>query len=206
MEGRGMDPHHARSHAWTRRGFLGLTAGATLGAYGWSLGLAADAPSTFDGRNFQLQTPETTPKRGGVFRYGVLSAPAHFDVHQSGTAANMCTQGCMYDNLLRRDPRDSGQTIIPDLAHSWEVSADKKTYTFLLRKGVKFHDGGDFTAEDVKATYQRIIWPPAGVSIPRTPLFTVVSEINVRDPICHRVQAQRGAAGEVYAGGLCQWV
>jgi peptide/nickel transport system substrate-binding protein len=117
-----------------------------------------------------------------VLRYGVLSAPAHFDVHQSGTAANMCTQGCMYDNLVRRDPRDSGQTIIPDLAHSWEVSPDKKTYTFFLRKGVKFHDGGDFTAEDVQATYQRIIAPPTGVSIPRTPLFAAVSEIKVRDP------------------------
>ena len=177
-----MDRHHSRAYAWTRRGFLGLTAGATLGAYGWSLGLAADVPSAFDGRSFQLRAPETTPKRGGVFRYGVLSAPAHFDVHQSGTAANMCTQGCMYDNLIRRDPRDSGQTIIPDLAHSWEVSADKKTYTFFLRQGVKFHDGGEFSAEDVKATYQRIIWPPAGVSIPRTPLFAAVSEINVRDP------------------------
>src|SRR5215831_7532724 len=182
MEGRGMDRRYSRGYAWTRRGFLGLTAGATLGAYGWSLGLAADVPSTFDGSNFQLRAPETTPKRGGVFRYGVLSAPAHFDVHQSGTAANMCTQGCMYDNLVRRDPRDSGQTIIPDLAHSWEVSADKKTYTFFLRQGVKFHDGGEFTAEDVKATYQRIIWPPTGVSIPRTPLFAAVSEINVRDP------------------------
>ncbi len=177
-----MDPHHSGSQAWTRRGFLGLTAGATLGAYGLSLGLAADVPSAFDGRNFQLRAPEPAPKRGGVLRYGVLSAPAHFDVHQSGTAANMCSQGCMYDNLIRRDPRDSGQSIIPDLAHSWEVSADKQTYTFLLRKGVKFHDGGEFTAEDVKATYQRIIWPPAGVSIPRTPLFAAVSEINVRDP------------------------
>jgi peptide/nickel transport system substrate-binding protein len=177
-----MDRHHSRAYAWTRRSFLGLTAGTTLGAYGWSLGLAADVPSAFDGRGFQLRAPETTPKRGGVFRYGVLSAPAHFDVHQSGTAANMCTQGCMYDNLIRRDPRDSGQTIIPDLAHSWEVSADKKTYTFFLRKGVKFHDGGEFSAEGVKATYQRIIWPPAGVSIPRTPLFAAVSEINVRDP------------------------
>src|SRR5215468_4134262 len=182
MEGRGMDRHHSRAYAWTRRGFLGLTAGATLGAYGWSLGLAADVPSAFDGSSFQLRAPETNPKRGGVFRYGVLSAPAHFDVHQSGTAANMCTQGCMYDNLIRRDPRDSGQSIIPDLAHSWEVSTDKKTYTFFLRQGVKFHDGGEFTAEDVKATYQRIIWPPTGVSIPRTPLFAAVSEINVRDP------------------------
>ena len=124
-----MDRHHSRAYAWTRRDFLGLTAGATLGAYGWSLGLAADVPSAFDGRSFQLRAPETTPKRGGVFRYGV-ECPAHFDVHQSGTAANMCTQGCMYDNLIRRDPRDSGQTIIPDLAHSWEVSADKKPTPF----------------------------------------------------------------------------
>src|SRR5207249_2319458 len=36
-------------------------------------------------------------------------------------------------------------------------------------------------AEDVKATYARIVWPPEGVSIPRTPLFATVSEINVRD-------------------------
>src|SRR5499427_1037473 len=181
MEGRGMDRHHSRAYAWTRRGFLGLTAGATLGAYGWSLGLAADVPSAFDGSSFQLRAPETNAKRGGVFRYGVLSAPAHFDVHQSGTAANMCTQGCMYDNLIRRDPRDSGQTIIPDLAHSWEVSTDKKTYTFFLRKGVKFHDGGEFTAEDVKATFQRLIFPPQGFISPRTPLFSTVEAITVRD-------------------------
>ena len=36
----------------------------------------------------------------------------------------------MFDNLIRRDPRDSGKTIIPDLAHSWEISKDGKTYTF----------------------------------------------------------------------------
>ena len=58
-------------HAWTRRDFLGLTAGATWCPCGWSLGLAADVPSAFDGRSFH-RAPETTPKRGGVFRYGVL--------------------------------------------------------------------------------------------------------------------------------------
>src|SRR5262244_1627957 len=129
---------------------------------------------------FQLKAPEPNPKYGGTLRYGILSAPAHFDVHQSGTVANMAAQGPMYDNLIRRDPRD-GQTIIPDLAHRWEISPDGKTYTFFLRKGVKFHDGADFTAEDVHATYSRIIWPPKGISIPRTPLFSAVSEINIRD-------------------------
>jgi ABC-type transport system substrate-binding protein len=170
-------------HPWfTRRGFLGTAAGAAAGAYAWSLGVGEAAiPNEFDGSKFKLAAPEPNPKRGGVLRYGVLSAPAHFDVHQSGTVSNMGTQGAMYDNLIRRDPRDSGQTIIPDLAHSWEIAKDGKTYTFFLRKGVLFHDGAELTADDVKATYDRIIKPPQGVSIPRTPLFATVSEVNVRD-------------------------
>ncbi len=170
------------SHGFTRRGFLGAMAGTAASLYGFTPGRAAEVPRQFDGSTFQLRAPEPHPKSGGVLRYGVLSAPAHFDVHQSGTVSNMGTQGCMYDNLIRRNPLDSGQSVIPDLAHSWEISRDNTTYTFHLRKGVKFHDGGDFTAEDVKATYQRLVWPPAGFSSPRTPLFSTVSEINVRDP------------------------
>jgi ABC-type transport system substrate-binding protein len=166
----------------TRRDFLGTVAGAAVGAYAVSLGLGeAAVPTTFDGTKFKLSAPEPNPRRGGVLRYSVHSAPAHFDVHQSGTVANMGTQGAMYDNLIRRDPRDSGQTIIPDLAHSWDIARDGKTYTFFLRKGVLFHDGAELTAEDVQATYNRIVWPPKGVSIPRTPLFASVREINVRD-------------------------
>ena len=87
----------------------------------------------------------------------------------------------MFDNLIRRDPRDSGKTIIPDLAHSWEIAKDGKTYTFFLRKGVQFHDGAELTSEDVKATFDRIAKPPAGISIPRSILFTTVSEITAPD-------------------------
>src|SRR5256712_3651235 len=125
--------------------------------------------------------PDPAAKRGGTLRYGVHTAPAHFDVHQSGTVANIGAQSPMYDTLLRRSPKD-GQTIIPDLAQRWEISPDGKKYTFHRRKGVKFHDGADFTAEDVKATYDRIAHPPKGVVIPRTPLFATVSEIVVIDP------------------------
>src|SRR6266581_621051 len=177
-----MDRRHATWDWFTRRAILGTAAGAAAGVYGLSHGLAAEVPNTFDGKDLKLRAPEPNAKRGGVLRYGTLSAPAHFDVHQSGTIANMGTQGAMYDNLIRRDPRDSGQTIIPDLAHSWEIAKDGKTYTFFLRKGVKFHDGGEMTAEDVKATYARLITPPAGFSSPRTPLFSAVSEVNIRDP------------------------
>jgi peptide/nickel transport system substrate-binding protein len=125
--------------------------------------------------------PDPAAKRGGTLRYSVHNAPAHFDVHQSGTVANIGPQSPMYDTLLRRSPKD-GQTIIPDLAQRWEISPDGKKYTFYLRKGVKFHDGADFTAEDVKATYERIARPPKGVVIPRTPLFSTVGDIVVVNP------------------------
>ncbi|HUG37859.1 MAG TPA: ABC transporter substrate-binding protein, partial [Candidatus Limnocylindrales bacterium] len=124
---------------------------------------------------------DPSAKRGGTLRYGVHTAPTHFDVHQSGTVANIGAQSPMYDTLLRRDPKD-GQTVIPDLAQKWDISPDGKKYTFHLRKGVKFHDGADFTSEDVKATYERIVRPPKGVVIPRSSLFTTVGEIVTPNP------------------------
>src|SRR5438034_720995 len=85
----------------------------------------------------------------------------------------------------RLHPKD-GQTIIPDLAWKWDIAPDGKKYTFHLRKGVKFHDGGDFTAEDVRATYERIARPPKGIVIPRTPLFSTVGDIVALDP--HKIE------------------
>ena len=181
-----MDGKRSKSPHWNRREVLqtGLKGGAAAmaAAYGLRPDFAlAQVPSEFDGTKFQLKAPEPNPKRGGVLRYGITCRPPHFDVHQSGTINNLGSQGCMFDNLVRRDPRDSGKTIIPDLAHSWEISKDGKTYTFFLRKDVQFHDGAEFTADDVKATFDRISKPPAGISIPRSILFASVSEINVRD-------------------------
>jgi ABC-type transport system substrate-binding protein len=161
----------------TRRTFLrtaGVAGGVLLApAIGRSSASAQETPSPI--------RPESAAKRGGTLRYAVHNAPAHFDVHQSGTVANIGPQSPMYDTLLRRHPKD-GQTIIPDLAWKWDISPDAKKYTFHLRKGVKFHDGAEFTAEDVKATYERIARPPKGVVIPRTPLFSTVGDIVVINP------------------------
>ena len=166
----------------SRRAFL-RTAGVVGGA-------AALGPAVLRGRAEAQETPspvrpDPAAKRGGTLRYAVHNAPAHFDVHQSGTVANIGPQSPMYDTLLRRSPKD-GQTIIPDLAWKYDISPDGKRYTFHLRKGVKFHDGADFTADDVKATYDRIAHPPKGVVIPRTPLFATVGDIVVLDP--HRIE------------------
>jgi len=168
---------------WSRRAFLKSSAAVATGAYGfrWRLGRAADIPYQFDGSKFQLAAPEPNPKHGGVARLGIPNRPPHFDIHQSGTFFNIGAQGCMFDNLIRRDPRDGGKTIIPDLAHSWEIAKDGKSYTFHLRQGVQFHDGAELTADDVKATFDRIVKPPEGISIPRSILFRAVSEITARD-------------------------
>src|ERR671924_629114 len=159
-----------------RRTFLKRTGAA--GALMLGSRLAAPHPAAAQDMTVR---PDPAAKRGGTLRYGILSAAAHFDVHQSGTVANIGPQSPMYDTLIRRSPKD-GQTIIPDLAQRWEISPDGKKYTFHLRKGVKFHDGADFTAEDVKATYERIARPPKGVVIPRTPLFATVGDIVVTNP------------------------
>jgi peptide/nickel transport system substrate-binding protein len=168
---------------WSRRAFLKSSAAVATGAYGfrWGLGRAVDIPYQFDGSKFQLAAPEPNPKHGGVARLGIPNRPPHFDIHQSGTFFNIGAQGCMFDNLIRRDPRDGGKTIIPDLAHSWEIAKDGKSYTFHLRQGVQFHDDAELAADDVKATFDRIVKPPEGVSIPRSILFRAVSEITARD-------------------------
>jgi len=119
---------------WTRRD--ALKAGAAMTAAGLLPGRALAAiPSEFDGSKFQLAAPEPNPKRGGTLRYGITMRMPHFDFHQSGTINNLGSQGCMFDNLIRRDPRDSGKTIIPDLAHSWEIAKDGKINVF-----VQLHD------------------------------------------------------------------
>src|SRR5438105_1085618 len=171
-----------------RRDFLKSGAAVAAGAYAmrWGLGHAAEVPREFDGSKFQLAAAEPNPKRGGVLRVGMPLRAPHFDLHQSGTIFNLGSMACMFDTLIRHDPRDSGKTIIPDLAHSWEIAKDAMTYTFHLRQGVQFHDGAELTAEDVKATFDRIAKPPSGISIPRSILFKAVSEITAPDK--HTVQ------------------
>ena len=168
---------------WSRREFLKSSVAVAAGAYGLSPSfvMAAPVPEKFDGSAFKLKAPEPNAKSGGVLRHGMPLRAPHFDIHQAGTIFILGATASMFDNLIRRDPNDGAKTIIPDLAHSWEIAPDGQTYTFHLRQGVQFHDGAELTSEDVKATYDRISKPPTGISIPRSVLFKAVSEINTRD-------------------------
>ena len=59
---------------------------------------------------------------------------------------------------------DGNSKIVPSLAESWDISDDGLEYTFHLRQGVKFHNGNDFTAEDVAYTFHRMLTVEGGVN------------------------------------------
>jgi peptide/nickel transport system substrate-binding protein len=125
---------------------------------------AAQTPPAKTAEPFYLKAIDhEKAKRGGTLRLAAHGPPSMFDIYASGTIANVGAQAPMYDLLVRQDPRDPKLPIIPSLATSWDISPDGMTYTFHLRKGVKFHDGTDFTAADVKATFDRIVFPPANL-------------------------------------------
>src|SRR5262249_43815061 len=117
-----------------------------------------------------LRAPEPNPKRGGVLKWGGIANSTLYDLHQTGSIANMGPQAPMYDLLVQVDPTNWDK-VIPDLAKSWKISEDGLTYTFFLREGVKFHDGAPLTAEDVVASFNHIIFPRPGIISPRRGLF-----------------------------------
>ena len=162
-------------------------------------------PNEFDGSKFQLKAPEPNPKSGGVLRYAITSRPPHFDLHQSGTINSLGSQGCMFDNLIRRDPRDSGKTIIPDLAHSWEIAKDGKTYTFHLREGVQFHDGAEFTVRGREGDLRPHRQAAGGRQHPaQHAVHHGRARSTRRDKKTVDVQALRAAARQLHDGGLRQ--
>jgi peptide/nickel transport system substrate-binding protein len=76
----------------------------------------------------------------------------------------------------------------PCLAESWEISPDKLTYTFHLRRGVKWHDGQPFTADDVKFTYDKLMDPKVDAALIRS-YFTTLKSCDVLDPFTVRFTA-----------------
>jgi len=63
----------------------------------------------------------------------------------------------VYQSLVSFDPSDLSKGYVPDIAESWEVSNDGKTFTFKIRPGLKFHSGNPVTAKDVEYSLRRAI-------------------------------------------------
>ena len=82
----------------------------------------------------------------------------------------------IFNGLTRHD---GDNQVVPGLAKSWEFDEDTCTYTFHLEEGVKWHDGEDFTAEDVKFTIEAIMDPENGSE--NAPNYEDVQSIDVID-------------------------
>jgi peptide/nickel transport system substrate-binding protein len=83
----------------------------------------------------------------------VTLAPMWFDpAGTQGLITPFMVLYAMHDALVKPMP---GKALAPSLAESWKMSEDSKTYEFVLRDGIKFHNGDPVTAEDVKFTFER---------------------------------------------------
>ncbi len=95
-------------------------------------------------------------KSGGVLKFYHRGTPPSGSIHEEATNSTLSPYMGVFNNLIMYDhqkPTNSLDTIIPDLATSWEWKNDKTKLTFKLRKGVKWHDGKPFTAKDVQCTW-----------------------------------------------------
>jgi peptide/nickel transport system substrate-binding protein len=110
--------------------------------------------------------------------------PEHLDPHASVLGQNQAIVRFIYRGLTRFaiiDGKVTTAEVEPDLAESWTVSDDGLVWTFKLRKGVKFHhDFGEFTAEDVKFSFERQIKRTKGMLFANN--LAPIKEITVVDP------------------------
>jgi peptide/nickel transport system substrate-binding protein len=96
----------------------------------------------------------------------------------------------LFNSLVFLDARGE---IVPDLAERWDVAADGATWTFHLRKGVKFHDGSPFNAEAVRFTIERAIGPGSPASLAKRYL-SIIDRVEVVNDATVRI-VTRGPSG-----------
>src|ERR1700730_318313 len=95
-------------------------------------------------------------RQGAILRMSHFDSPASMSLHEESTAAANRPMMGVFNNLVmyKQDvPRNSIESIVPDLAVSWSWSEEGTELTLALRQGAKWHDGQPFTAKDVKCTW-----------------------------------------------------
>jgi ABC-type transport system substrate-binding protein len=118
------------------------------------------------------------PKRGGSLVIGQSADPTSINPHRFGdqNARNIIIG--IFNTLVEHDLQN--YVIRPSLAQSWSVSRDGLDWTFKLRANVKFHDGSDLDADDVKASLERSMETASGRT---APLLTRIKSLEAKDPL-----------------------
>jgi peptide/nickel transport system substrate-binding protein len=146
------------------------------------------------------------PTYGGTLRIALPGDPAFYNAHQGPAmgAQAFFTGNNIYNALLATTPPPELK-IVPDLAKSWEVLDDGRTYVFRLEEGVKFHDGTDFDAQAAKWNIDRIIDPEVKSWI--RPYYEDVEQVEVLDKYTLRVRMKEpSGALPIALGGYFQGI
>src|SRR3989475_8308374 len=126
------------------------------------------------------QSPDT-PRRGGILLAAIGADAPSLDPHQEQTFATIQPVAPLYSTLLQIDPY-SYPNVVGDVASEWKISPDGLTYTFKIRQDIRFHDGSSLTAADVKASYDKILFPPEGIRSIRKYYYSAVASVEAPDP------------------------
>ena len=92
-----------------------------------------------------------------IFRYRLATDPPALDTIHTTDTSSAAIVFRMFEGLVEQDPLTL--EVVPALAESWEISGDGLTYTFHLKKGVKFHNGREVTAADFRYSFERCLTP-----------------------------------------------
>ncbi|MFD9896769.1 ABC transporter substrate-binding protein [Mesorhizobium sp. UC22_110] len=128
---------------------------------------------------------------------GMVLEPPHLDPTAGAAAAiREVTYANIFEGLTRIGPNGE---VLPDLAESWTISEDGKVYTFKLHKGVKFHDGTDFDASDVKFSLDRA--RAENSQNAQKQLFAAIDTVDVADPATVKVTLKQPQGSFLYNMG-----
>ena len=131
-------------------------------------------------------TTASAQKQGGELKFVVGSKIPSFDAHRETTFGMIHPIRPFYSLLIRVNPDDpaSPTDFVCDLCEGAipEPTEDGTLYTFKIREGVEFHNGQPLTSADVKATLDKIIFPPEGTPSSRKAMFSMVEAIEAPDP------------------------
>jgi peptide/nickel transport system substrate-binding protein len=130
--------------------------------------------------------PASAQERGGVLNFVVGSKIPSYDGHRETTFGIIHPLAPFYSLLIRINPDNpsSPTDFVCDLCEGDVPTGTDggTTFTFKIRQGVKFHDGTPLTSADLKATYDKIIFPPEGVPSARKAFFKAVDSVEAPDP------------------------
>ncbi|HEX9871785.1 MAG TPA: ABC transporter substrate-binding protein, partial [Candidatus Tectomicrobia bacterium] len=127
------------------------------------------------------------PKYGGTLRVALPGELTFFNAHQ-GSAAGSHTfwvANNLFNSLVTLTPPPEFK-VEPQLAKSWEILDDGRTYIFHLQEGVSFHDGTDFDAPAAKWNFDRILNPAVNSWV--RPYYEDIDQVEAVDKYTLRVR------------------